>query len=63
MVTSAALGLMIGVPLALTGAGAGAGILAVPLLVFGVHLGVAQAGPIALMAVGMAAGSGALLGL
>jgi uncharacterized membrane protein YfcA len=61
MVTSAVLGLLIGALLALTGAGGG--ILAVPLLVFGVHLGVAQAGPIALMAVGMAAGIGALLGL
>lgn len=61
MATSAVLGLLIGVLLALTGAGGG--ILAVPLLVFGVHLGVAQAGPIALMAVGMAAGIGALLGL
>ncbi|MBZ2209606.1 sulfite exporter TauE/SafE family protein [Massilia soli] len=61
MATSAVLGLLIGVLLALTGAGGG--ILAVPLLVFGAHLGVAQAGPIALMAVGMAAGIGALLGL
>lgn len=61
MATSAVLGLLIGVLLALTGAGGG--ILAVPLLVFGVHLGLAQAGPIALMAVGMAAGVGALLGL
>lgn len=61
MFTSAGLGLVIGLLLALTGAGGG--ILAVPLLVFGVHLGVAQAGPIALMAVGMAAAIGALLGL
>lgn len=61
MVTSIVLGALIGVLLALTGAGGG--ILAVPLLVFGAHLGVAQAGPIALMAVGMAAGIGALLGL
>lgn len=61
MVTSAVLGVVIGLLLALTGAGGG--ILAVPLLVFGVHLGVAQAGPIALMAVGMAAAIGALLGL
>lgn len=61
MATSAVLGLLIGVLLALTGAGGG--ILAVPLLVFGVHLGVAQASPIALMAVGMAAGIGAVLGL
>lgn len=61
MITSVILGFVIGVLLALTGAGGG--ILAVPLLVFGVHLGVAQAAPIALMAVGMAAGIGALLGL
>ncbi|MGZ8291602.1 MAG: sulfite exporter TauE/SafE family protein [Telluria sp.] len=61
MLTSAALGVLIGLLLALTGAGGG--ILAVPLLVFGMQLGVAQAGPIALMAVGMAAGIGALLGL
>lgn len=55
------LGLAVGVILALTGAGGG--ILAVPLLVFGTHIGVAQAGPIGLMAVGMAAALGALLGL
>ena len=61
MATSAVLGLLIGVLLALTGAGGG--ILAVPLLVFGAQLSVAQAGPIALMAVGMAAAIGALLGL
>lgn len=61
MLTSAVLGLLIGVLLALTGAGGG--ILAVPLLVFGVHLALAQAAPIALMAVGMAAAMGALLGL
>jgi uncharacterized membrane protein YfcA len=61
MLTSLVLGLAVGVILALTGAGGG--ILAVPLLVFGAHLGVAQAGPIGLMAVGMAAALGALLGL
>jgi uncharacterized membrane protein YfcA len=55
------LGLAVGVILALTGAGGG--ILAVPLLVFGTHLGVAQAGPIGLLAVGMAAALGAGLGL
>jgi uncharacterized protein len=55
------LGLTVGVILALTGAGGG--ILAVPLLVFGSHIGVAQAGPIGLMAVGMAAALGAILGL
>lgn len=55
------LGLVVGVILALTGAGGG--ILAVPLLVFGAQMGVAQAGPIGLLAVGMAAALGALLGL
>lgn len=55
------LGLVVGVILALTGAGGG--ILAVPLLVFGARMGVAQAGPIGLLAVGMAAALGALLGL
>lgn len=56
-----ALGVVIGLILALTGAGGG--ILAVPLLVFGAHLGMAQAAPIGLLAVGMAAALGALLGL
>jgi uncharacterized membrane protein YfcA len=61
MLTSLGLGLAIGVILALTGAGGG--ILAVPALVFGVHQNVAQAGPVGLLAVGMAATLGALLGL
>ena len=61
MLISLVLGLVIGVILALTGAGGG--ILAVPLLVFGVGVGVAQAGPIGLLAVGLAASLGALLGL
>lgn len=61
MVTPLALGLVVGVILALTGAGGG--ILAVPLLVFGAGATVAQAGPVGLMAVGMAAALGALLGL
>ena len=56
-----ALGLAVGLILALTGAGGG--ILAVPLLVFGTHRGMAQAGPIGLLAVGMAACLGAILGL
>lgn len=58
---AAALGLVVGLILALTGAGGG--ILAVPLLVFGTGLGVAEAGPIGLLAVGMAAALGAILGL
>lgn len=61
MVVNLVLGLIVGAILALTGAGGG--ILAVPLLVFGAHLGVAQAGPIGLLAVGMAAALGAVLGL
>ncbi|WP_292936500.1 sulfite exporter TauE/SafE family protein [Noviherbaspirillum sp.] len=59
--TSLVLGLIVGVILALTGAGGG--ILAVPLLMFGAHLGVADAGPIGLVAVGLAAALGAALGL
>ena len=55
------LGLVVGVILALTGAGGG--ILAVPLLVFGIGMGVAKAGPSGLLAVGMAAALGAVLGL
>ncbi|HEY4316307.1 MAG TPA: sulfite exporter TauE/SafE family protein [Herbaspirillum sp.] len=61
MVLNLALGLVVGVILALTGAGGG--ILAVPLLIFGAGLSVAQAAPIGLMAVGMAAALGAVLGL
>lgn len=61
MLISLMLGVVIGVLLALTGAGGG--ILAVPLLVFGVGISVAEAGPIGLLAVGVAASIGALLGL
>jgi uncharacterized membrane protein YfcA len=61
MLTSIALGLAVGAVMALTGAGGG--ILAVPLLVFGLHLDVAQASPISLLAVGMSSGLGAWLGL
>lgn len=57
----ALLGLLVGLILALTGAGGG--ILAVPALVFGAGIGVAQAAPIGLLAVGMAAALGAVLGL
>lgn len=55
------LGAVVGLILALTGAGGGS--LAVPLLVFGLGLGIQQAAPVALVAVGLAAGLGALLGL
>lgn len=56
-----ALGAVIGLILALTGAGGG--ILAVPILVFGLHLSVRSAAPIGLLAVGAAAALGAFLGL
>lgn len=55
------LGAIVGVILALTGAGGGS--LAVPLLVFGLHLPMQQAAPVALVAVGLASGLGAALGL
>ena len=55
------LGAVIGVVLALTGAGGG--VLAIPLLVFGLHLPLQQAAPVGLVAVGLAAALGAVLGL
>lgn len=57
----AGLGTIIGAVLALTGAGGG--ILAVPLLVFGLALTMVEAAPVGLLAVGLAAAVGALLGL
>lgn len=59
--TAAALGSLIGVVLALTGAGGG--ILAIPLLVLGMHMPVQQAGPVGLAAVGIASAFGAAVGL
>jgi uncharacterized membrane protein YfcA len=56
-----ALGAVVGLILAL--AGAGGGILAVPLLVFGLHLTIMQAAPVGLIAVGAASAFGAVLGL
>lgn len=58
---SAGLGAVVGLILALTGAGGG--ILAVPLLVFGLHLSIMQAAPVGLIAVGAASAFGAVLGL
>ena len=55
------LGAVVGLILAL--AGAGGGILAVPLLVFGLHLSIIQAAPVGLIAVGAASAFGAVLGL
>ena len=56
-----ALGAIVGATWALTGAGGG--ILAVPLLVFSLHLGLAESAPVGLLAVGLAAAVGAVLGL
>jgi uncharacterized membrane protein YfcA len=61
MMEALALGAIVGLLLALTGAGGG--ILAVPLLVFALHLDVAEAAPIGLLAVGLAAAMSATLGL
>jgi uncharacterized membrane protein YfcA len=58
---SAGLGMLVGLIMGLTGAGGG--ILAVPLLAFGLHLTVPEAGPIGLMAVGLAAATAAVVGL
>ena len=52
MSMSLLLGALVGCIMGLTGAGGG--ILAIPLLVFGLHLSVPQAGPIGLLAVGIA---------
>jgi uncharacterized protein len=60
-VLGAALGAVVGLILALTGAGGG--VLAVPLLVFALDLPMRQAVPVGLIAVGLAAAVGALLGL
>jgi uncharacterized membrane protein YfcA len=58
---SIGLGLFVGFILALSGAGGG--IFAIPLLVFGLHLNITQAAPIALLAVMSAASVGAIQGL
>lgn len=55
------MGLAVGFLLALTGAGGA--IVAVPLLVFGLQLTMAQAAPVGLLAVAVAAALGAVLGL
>ncbi len=58
---TAALGVLVGLVLALTGAGGG--VLSVPLLVFALHLNLNQAGPVGLLAIALSAGIGAGLGL
>ncbi|MGZ8252108.1 MAG: sulfite exporter TauE/SafE family protein [Methylophilaceae bacterium] len=61
MLLTITLGVFIGLLMGVTGAGGG--ILAVPLLVFLLHLTVAEATPIGLLAVATAAGIGAIAGL
>lgn len=61
MMAGVLLGLAVGAVLGLTGAGGG--IFAVPALVFGLGMEIRQAAPLALLAVGAAAGLGALQGL
>ena len=61
MIGILALGLLVGLIMALTGAGGG--VLAVPLLVFTTGLTVQEISPIGLLAVGLAATLGAVLGL
>lgn len=56
-----ALGVFVGILMGLTGAGGG--ILSVPLLVFFVHLPMAEASPIALCAIALSAIVGAIIGL
>ena len=58
---SSALGAFVGLLLGLTGAGGG--IVSVPLLVFGLHMPVSEAGPIGLVAIGLSTSIGALHGL
>lgn len=58
LLTSILLGACTGVVLALTGAGGT--IIAVPLLIFGLHLVIAEAAPIALLAVCLSSAAGAL---
>ncbi len=60
MLLAVMFGAIVGLILALTGAGGG--IIAVPLLVFGLHLPIQQAAPIGLLAVGLAAALGAFMG-
>lgn len=61
LLTAVALGSLIGLVLAFTGAGGG--ILAIPALVIGLHLPVQQAGPVGLAAVGIASAVGSAVGL
>lgn len=59
--TTVLLGGLVGAILGLTGAGGS--IIAVPLLIFGLHLSTAQAAPVALLAVAISAIAGAGIGL
>lgn len=60
MLISIVLGASVGLVMGLTGAGGG--ILAVPLLVFALNMTVSDAGPIALLSVGISAAAGSMIG-
>lgn len=61
MLSTLLLGALVGLVLAFTGAGGG--VLSIPLLVLALHQPMAQAAPVGLLAVGLAAALGAVLGL
>ncbi len=61
MLTTILLGALIGLVLAFTGAGGG--VLSIPLLVLVLHRPMAEAAPVGLLAVGLAAAFGAVIGL
>lgn len=61
MLSTLLLGALVGLVLAVTGAGGG--VLSIPLLVLVLHQPMAQAAPVGLLAVGLAAALGAVLGL
>lgn len=61
MLLTIGLGCLIGVVMGITGAGGG--ILAIPALVYGLHMSMSQAAPTALIAIALAAGIGAVMGL
>lgn len=61
MLSTLLLGALVGLVLAFTGAGGG--VLSIPLLVLVLHQPMAQAAPVGLLAVGLAAAFGAVLGL
>ena len=58
LLISILLGFITGLVLSLTGAGGT--VIAIPLLMFGLHLVIAEAAPIALLAIGLSSAAGAM---